>query len=125
MTPLSSSNGYTARIPQCTHAAFLISFGGLSVICQAASGFSSYGQQLRFGRFCFWRAVSGVIAALWYGVLRYLFADSVERAAAVYGWLPTDMVPVVERTDITFPMTICLLAVCAIAVLTLEDSMES
>ena len=105
-------------------AAFLLSFGGLSVIFQAASGYSSYGQTLHFGRFFFWRMVSGAISALWYGMLRYLFADSVERAAAVYGWLPTGSVPVMEHTNITFPLTVCLLAVCAIAALTLEDALD-
>jgi len=102
-------------------AAFLLSFGGLSVICQAAAGFSTYGEQLHFDRFLLRRVLCGGFSCGWYSILRVFFRRGIEQAASVYGWMPTEAIPVPQITDTTLPLTICLLAVCAIAAMTLDE----
>lgn len=102
-------------------AAFLLSFSGLSVICQAAAGFSSFGEILRPAVFLFWRTVSGFCAAGWYLLLRLCFGDFLYHAQAVFGWVGAMVQPTAGFHSTSIPMTICLLALCAIAALTLEE----
>ena len=90
---------------------FLLSFGGLSVICQVSACFS--GGLEKPGLFLRSRLIHGLLTQLLAGPPLYLLARTVPAGLILS--------PTLGGDSRTVPGTVCLLAMCAILLLTLES----
>jgi spore maturation protein SpmB len=102
-------------------AVFLLSFSGLSVIAQVLSGFTAEGIPVRPGKVLLWRLVNGGCAVGWYLAIRGLLGRFLPQAEPVFLRLP-QAAPALASRPATLPLTFCLLAVCAIALLTADNA---
>lgn len=110
-----------SQLPSITgelFAAFFLSFSGISVVCQVISGF---GAPVDPAKILFWRLINGIFSTGWYALLRFCFGALLETTDAVASWAYIASTPVLHSSGVNTPMTICLLGVCAIAALTLDD----
>lgn len=101
-------------------AVFLLSFSGLSVIAQVLSGFTAEEIPLRPGKVVLWRLINGGCAVGWYLAIRGILGKFLYKAEPVFLRLPQAS-PSLASRPATLPLTFCLLAVCAIALLTAES----
>ena len=94
------------------------------MIAQVLSGFTAEGIPVRPGKVLLWRLVNGGCAVGWYLAIRGLLGRFLPKAEPVFLRLP-QAAPALASRPATLPLTFCLLAVCAIALLTADNAFSS
>ena len=105
-------------------AVFLLSFSGLSVIAQVLAGFTVEGLSIQPVKVILWRIVNGVCAVGWYFAIRTFLGRFFLKAEPVFLRISQQR-PSLASRPMTLPLTFCLIAVCAITILTAENSFSS
>ena len=105
-------------------AVFLLSFSGLSVIAQVLAGFTSEGLSVQPVKAVLWRFINGICAAGWYLAIRSFFGAYLLKAEQAFLRIPQPH-PTMASRPMTVPLTVCLLAVCTIALLSAENTHSS
>lgn len=104
-------------------AVFLLSFSGLSVVAQVLAGFAAENIPVRPGKVLLWRLVNGGCAIGWYLALRAALKQFFMTAEPVFLRISQQQ-PALASRPMTLPLTFCLLAVCAIALLSAEETLS-
>jgi sporulation integral membrane protein YlbJ len=103
---------------------FLLSFSGLSVIAQVLAGFTAEGLSIQPVKVILWRIVNGICAVGWYFAIRAFWGKFFLKAEPVFLRISQQR-PSLASRPMTLPLTFCLIAVCAITILTAENSFSS